>query len=103
MNHHLQRTRLVDASHIGSSCIVATLLAISIAVGFNNAAQRGPPDGVEGVEVLTRGPVHEAFVETVTFDPVAGVVALKAPPAPIEELPRNNHALRPVPIFEGDL
>jgi len=77
MNHHLQRTRLVDASHIGSSCIVATLLAISIAVGFNNAAQRGPPDGVEGVEVLTRGPVHEAFVETVTFDPVAGVVALR--------------------------
>jgi hypothetical protein len=37
--------------------------------------------------VLTRGPVHEAFAETVTFDPQPGIVAPKAPPAGIEELP----------------
>jgi hypothetical protein len=37
--------------------------------------------------VLTRGPVHEAFAETVTFDPEPGVVAPKAPPAAIEEVP----------------
>jgi len=80
---------MMNVPRIASWCIVATLLAISIAVGFNNAAalQRGPPDGVEGVEVLTRGPVHEAFAETVTFDPEPGLVAPKAPPAPIEELP----------------
>ena len=41
----------------------------------------------EGVEVLTRGPVHEAFAETVTFDPKPGSVVPKAPPADIEELP----------------
>jgi hypothetical protein len=38
------------------------------------------------VEVLTRGPVHEAFAETVTFDPEPGIVIPQAPPDPIEEL-----------------
>ena len=39
------------------------------------------------MEVLTRGPVHEAFAETVTFDPEPGIVVPKAPPEAIEELP----------------
>jgi hypothetical protein len=38
------------------------------------------------VEVLTRGPVHEAFAEVVVFDPQPGVVVTKAPPPPIEEV-----------------
>ena len=37
--------------------------------------------------MLTRGPVHEAFAETVTFDPEPGIVVPKAPPAAIEEVP----------------
>ena len=63
-------------------CIVATLLTFSIAAGLNNAAalQQGPPNGQQGIEVLTRGPVHEAFAETVTFDPEPGIVVPKAPP-----------------------
>lgn len=79
----------MNVPRIASGCIVTALLAICIAVGFNKAAalQRGPPDGVEGVEVLTRGPVHEAFAETVTFDPEPGVVVAKAAPDAIEELP----------------
>ena len=79
----------MNVLRLSSSCVVAALLAISIAVGFNNAValQRGPPDAVTGVEVLTRGPVHEAFAETVTFDPQPGIVIPKTPPAPIEELP----------------
>ena len=40
--------------------------------------------------MLTRGPVHEAFAETVTFDPVPGIVVPKAPPAAIEELPPDQ-------------
>jgi hypothetical protein len=40
--------------------------------------------------VLTRGPVHEAFAETVTFDPEPGIVVPKAPPAAIEELPPDQ-------------
>ena len=42
------------------------------------------------VQVLTRGPVHEAFAETVTFDPEPGIVIPKAPPAAIEELPPDQ-------------
>jgi hypothetical protein len=42
------------------------------------------------VQVLTRGPVHEAFAETVTFDPVPGIVVPKTPPAAIEELPPDQ-------------
>ena len=38
------------------------------------------------MEVLTRGPVHEAFAETITFDPEPGIVVPKAPPEPIEEV-----------------
>ncbi len=38
------------------------------------------------MEVLTRGPVHEAFAETITFDPEPGIVVPKAPPDPIEEI-----------------
>ena len=39
------------------------------------------------VEVLTRGPVHEAFAETVVYDHESDVVVLKPPPDPIEEVP----------------
>ena len=54
------------------------------------AAQPGQADVEEGVQVLTRGPVHEAFAETVTFDPEPGIVVPKAPPAAIEELPPDQ-------------
>ena len=42
------------------------------------------------MQVLTRGPVHEAFAETVTFDPEPGIVVPKAPPAAIEEVPPDQ-------------
>ena len=54
------------------------------------AAQTDPVGVEDGVEVLTRGPVHEAFAETVTFDPEPGIVVAKAPPAAIEELPPDQ-------------
>ena len=74
---------------ITSIGIVAALLALSVAIGLNQATafQRAPPGAEDGVEVLTRGPVHEAFAETVTFDPEPGLVVPKAPPAAIEEVP----------------
>jgi hypothetical protein len=40
----------------------------------------------DGVEVLTRGPVHEAFAGVVSYNPVAGIYVSAAPPEPIEEL-----------------
>ncbi len=41
----------------------------------------------EGVEVLTRGPVHEAFAEPIEADPQAGVAITEPPPESIEEIP----------------
>jgi hypothetical protein len=38
-------------------------------------------------EVLTRGPVHEAFAEVIAYNPQPGQIVAKEPPKPIEELP----------------
>ena len=72
--------------------VVTALVAIGTGFGLDNAAAAPPgPAGVEqGVQVLTRGPVHEGFAETVTFDPEPGIVVPKAPPAAIEELPPDQ-------------
>ena len=43
----------------------------------------------EGVEVLAKGPVHEAFATT-TEAPVASPIVAKQPPEPIEELPPDQ-------------
>ena len=73
-------------------CAVSALVALGSSFGLNKAtsAQPAPADAEQGVQVLTRGPVHEAFAETVTFDPEPGIVAPKAPPAAIEELPPDQ-------------
>lgn len=70
-------------------CAVSAFVAFGLSFGLNTAASEPPTPAntEEGVQVLTRGPVHEAFAETVTFDPQPGVLASKAPPAAIEELP----------------
>ena len=73
-------------------CVVSALVILGWSFGLDRAifAQPGQADVEEGVEVLTRGPVHEAFAETVTFDPEPGIVVPKAPPAAIEELPPDQ-------------
>jgi hypothetical protein len=40
-----------------------------------------------GSEMLTRGPVHEAFAKPVTTDPQAPLLVTKQPPEPIQEMP----------------
>ena len=47
--------------------------------------QNAPPP-IPGVEVLTRGPVHEAFAGLMA-DPVETKLIPKKPPAPLEEMP----------------
>ncbi len=68
-------------------CLIAVLLGTTVAWGQERGALRDRTEAEEGVEVLTRGPVHEAFAGTVTFDPQAGIVVPNAPPDVIEELP----------------
>ncbi len=60
-------------------------------------AQQQPPglaadaDEADGPgEVLTRGPVHEAFAEPVTFNPKPGLIVSKPPPGLVEELPPDQ-------------
>ncbi len=78
----------MNPRHIFGWCVALSLLGLGTAWAL--AAQPGPADAEEGVQVLTRGPVHEAFAETVTFDPEPGIVVPKAPPAAIEELPPDQ-------------
>ena len=68
-------------------CLLAALLGTTLAWGQEGDAPQGRPAAEDGVEVLTRGPVHEAFAGTVTFNPEPGIVVPKAPPEGIEELP----------------
>src|SRR5581483_1636341 len=77
--------------------LVAALAAL--AVGRTQAQDPLPPPEPQpaqvapepqGVEVLTRGPVHEAFAEPVVFDPQPRPIVPKAPPPPIDELPPDQ-------------
>jgi hypothetical protein len=44
----------------------------------------------EGAQVLTQGPLHEAFAAPVLYDPKGGPVVPKAPPKPITEVPPDQ-------------
>jgi hypothetical protein len=71
-------------------CLLAFLLGTALAWGQERDAPLGRIEAEDGVEVLTRGPVHEAFAETVIFDPEPGHMAPKAPPVAIEEVPPDQ-------------
>ncbi len=74
-------------------CTAATVLLVSLCgsgVTLCAAAEGDEIAQEDGAEVLTRGPVHEAFAATITFKAVAGITVPKAPPAAIEELPPDQ-------------
>ena len=75
---------------IGFFAAILVVVGTGLSPSTAQASQPPRPDGEEGVQVLTRGPVHEAFAEIVTFDPEPGVVVTKAPPSPIEEMPPDQ-------------
>lgn len=71
-------------------CCASLLLALHVLGGRTTRAQweiQRPPPPPSDVEVLTRGPVHEAFAETVVYDTEEDVVVLKPPPEPLDEVP----------------
>ena len=63
-------------------CLIAVSLSVSIASGQTGLAPLQPETGVvqQGVEVLTRGPVHEAFAEPLAAKSVSTVTAAVAVP-----------------------
>src|SRR5258706_3577375 len=65
----------------------ATTAAQGQPAGGGDAGAPPPPPAEEQPEVLTRGPVHEAFAQPVNLEPQAGVIAPNQPPANIEEEP----------------
>lgn len=72
------------------SCRVAVLTLAIAALGSTLRAQEDPNLVPPGMQVLTQGPVHEAFAEPVIFDPKPGPVFPKPPPQPIEEMPPDQ-------------
>ena len=88
----LEKVTVMNVRHICllSSVTALTILIEAFGIGKAIAVPQSPADGQAGVQVLTRGPVHEAFAETVTFDPEPGIVVPKSPPAAIEELPPDQ-------------
>ncbi len=62
---------------------------LALALALSGPAHAQGPIGAGG-EILTRGPVHEAFAEPVIYNPAAGPIVPQAPPGPIEELPPDQ-------------
>ena len=69
--------------------ILAVLAWIGITLGAFPAvaAQVHTSYDGKGVDVLATGPIHEAFAETVAFDPEPGIIVSKTPPDAINEIP----------------
>jgi len=74
------------------TCMITSLLLLGAGHGLAAAfaQQPGQFDDPQGMQVLTRGPVHEAFAETVTFNPEPGIIVPRAPRAIIEEVPPDQ-------------
>src|SRR5438874_4446826 len=70
-------------------------LAVASAIPAVGLGQAGPPPAgpdspPPGIEVQTRGPVHEAFAQPVSTQPEPSPVVPKAPPDPIPEEPPDQ-------------
>ena len=83
---------MVKLRFIQFFCMVVALTAFGPGLGPRPivAAEKTASVLEEDVQVLASGPIHEAFAEAVALDPEPGIVAPKAPPALIEELPPNQ-------------
>jgi len=86
---------MMDGRVVFRWCLIAGLTALGTGSGLDTAWGLQPGQALvagaeEEMQVLTRGPVHEAFAETVTFDPEAGLVVPNRPPEAIEELPPDQ-------------
>ena len=85
----LSNRQLDHVAHAVLKSAAVSALAAAVFFGFGIASTRAQEAGQDdqGAEVLTRGPVHEAFAGVVSFNPEPGVIVEKAPPESIEELP----------------
>ena len=80
----------MDRFFIGDLCgsILPALLGVMLCA-FPAFAENASDDE-KGVDVLAHGPIHEAFAETIAYDPEPGIIVPKAPPERIKELPPDQ-------------
>src|SRR3989442_206677 len=83
-------SRNTGGCRTGARILVVGLLAMVGAGSVALARQAPDADDQPGVQVLTQGPVQEAFAEPVVFDPKPGPVTPKQPPQAIEEMPPDQ-------------
>src|SRR5436305_11405657 len=71
---------------------LAGALGLLILLAARASAQTDPPEqqAEQGVEVLARGPVHEAYAEPSAAQPQSPPVVNRQPPEPIDELPPDQ-------------
>ena len=75
----------------GTRLLALTFGCTLLGMPPSTRAWQGPGEFDPAVgEVLTHGPVHEAFAEPVVFDPVASPLIPNEPPPPVEELPPDQ-------------
>ncbi|MCA9164100.1 MAG: YXWGXW repeat-containing protein, partial [Planctomycetales bacterium] len=78
---------------VGAALVAGWLLFNPANVAFGQPPVAAPPNdlppgvGYENIDVLTRGPLHEAFAEQFTDEPTAGLIVNRQPPEPIDEVP----------------
>src|SRR5437016_4275168 len=74
---------------IGGVSLAALLSSAALLLAQDPSAVTATPQ--DGVEVLARGPVHEAYAGPVdTSRPQATPVVPKQPPAPLDEMPPDQ-------------
>jgi len=66
------------------------MLGLAALLAVKAPAQKDEPATKGGVEVLARGPIHEAFAAPSQARPLPSHVVAKKPPDPIEELPPDE-------------
>lgn len=78
---------LVRSLKLGVAILIAHLLVLAV-VGQSQEKEPAsdPPAVPKGIEVLARGPIHEAFASP-TAEPIPTQPVTKQPPKPLEELP----------------
>ncbi len=67
-----------------------TWMAVAILFLLGQAVSIGLAETQAGLEVQTRGPVHEGYAEPAVSNPESGLVVSQAPPQAIEEMPPDQ-------------
>src|ERR1051325_1134803 len=82
--------RTSSRTHMKKHLLVLLHGLLGLLLGFLGATNARAQDTQQGVEVLTRGPIHEAFAEPLTVNPRPNPIIHQKPPTAIEELPPDQ-------------